>query len=125
MAILWQFLRMKNVNESETPEGGSALILKGSIITVVIHANLHLKTRLILSSHQIIYHSLAMRAAANKPNISIVAVNDPFIPVDYMEHMYKYDTVRRRAPGNVTHDAEANKSQLMERPQGFRRDGPQ
>jgi hypothetical protein len=26
-----------------------------------------------------------MRAAVNKPNINIVAVNDPFIPVDYME----------------------------------------
>jgi glyceraldehyde 3-phosphate dehydrogenase len=30
-----------------------------------------------------------MRAAANKPNINIVAVNDPFIPVEYMEYMYK------------------------------------
>ena len=28
-----------------------------------------------------------MRAAANKPNINIVAVNDPFIPVDYMEYV--------------------------------------
>jgi lactate dehydrogenase-like 2-hydroxyacid dehydrogenase len=33
---------------------------------------------------------LVMRAAANKPNINIVAVNDPFIPVEYMEYMYKY-----------------------------------
>mmetsp|Transcript_17883 Transcript_17883/g.26239 ORF Transcript_17883/g.26239 Transcript_17883/m.26239 type:complete len:89 (-) Transcript_17883:16-282(-) len=51
---------------------------------------------------------LVMRAAANKPNINVVAVNDPFIPVDYMEYMYKYDTVHGRAPGKVTHDAEAN-----------------
>ena len=29
-----------------------------------------------------------MRAAANKPNINIVAVNDPFIPVDYSEFCY-------------------------------------
>ena len=29
--------------------------------------------------------SLVMRAAANKPNIEVVAVNDPFIPVNYME----------------------------------------
>jgi len=28
--------------------------------------------------------------------------------VDYMEYMYKYDTVHGRAPGKVTHDAEAN-----------------
>ena len=39
-----------------------------------------------------------MRAAANRPDIKIVAVNDPFISVDYMEYMYKYDTVHGRAP---------------------------
>mmetsp|Transcript_15002 Transcript_15002/g.36626 ORF Transcript_15002/g.36626 Transcript_15002/m.36626 type:complete len:320 (-) Transcript_15002:2777-3736(-) len=49
-----------------------------------------------------------MRAAANKPNINIVAVNDPFIPVDYMEYMYKYDSTHGRAGHEVTHDAEAN-----------------
>ena len=32
---------------------------------------------------------MVMRAAANKPNVNIVAVNDPFISVDYMEYMYK------------------------------------
>jgi glyceraldehyde 3-phosphate dehydrogenase len=48
-----------------------------------------------------------MRAAANKPNIEIVAVNDPFIPVDYMEYMYKYDTVHGRTSETVTHDKEA------------------
>jgi glyceraldehyde 3-phosphate dehydrogenase len=45
-----------------------------------------------------------MRAAANKPNINIVAINDPFIPVNYMEYMYKYDTVHGRAPEEVAHD---------------------
>ena len=40
-----------------------------------------------------------MRAAQNKPNVNIVAVNDPFIPVEYMEYMYKYDTVHGRAKG--------------------------
>ncbi|KAL7466424.1 hypothetical protein ACHAXS_006735, partial [Conticribra weissflogii] len=49
---------------------------------------------------------LVMRAAANKPNINIVAVNDPFIPVDYMEYMYKYDTVHGRCGQEVTHDKE-------------------
>jgi len=47
---------------------------------------------------------LVMRAAANKPNVNIVAVNDPFIPVDYMEYMYKYDTVHGRAGQEVSHD---------------------
>lgn len=50
---------------------------------------------------------LVMRAAANKPNINIVAVNDPFIPVDYMEYMYKYDTVHGRCGQSVTHDKDA------------------
>jgi len=51
--------------------------------------------------------SLVMRAAANKPNINIVAVNDPFISVDYMEYMYKYDTVHGRCGQTVTHDKDA------------------
>lgn len=50
---------------------------------------------------------LVMRAAANKPNINIVAVNDPFISVDYMEYMYKYDTVHGRCGQTVTHDKDA------------------
>jgi glyceraldehyde 3-phosphate dehydrogenase len=49
-----------------------------------------------------------MRAAANKPNINIVAINDPFIPVDYMEYMYKYDTVHGRATQEVKHDKSSN-----------------
>jgi len=50
---------------------------------------------------------LVMRAAANKPNINIVAVNDPFISVDYMEYMYKYDTVHGRCGQQVSHDKDA------------------
>jgi glyceraldehyde 3-phosphate dehydrogenase len=49
-----------------------------------------------------------MRAAANKPNINIVAVNDPFIPVEYMEYMYKYDSTHGRANQEVSHDADNN-----------------
>ena len=49
-----------------------------------------------------------MRAAHGNPKINIVAVNDPFIPVNYMEYMYKYDTVHGRAPGTITHDTEAS-----------------
>jgi len=29
-----------------------------------------------------------MRAARNNPKIKIVAINDPFIPVDYMKYMF-------------------------------------
>ena len=42
-----------------------------------------------------------MRAAQSNPNISIVGVNDPFIPVDYMRYMLKYDTVHGRFPNTV------------------------
>jgi len=31
---------------------------------------------------------LVMRAARNNPKIKIVAINDPFIPVDYMKYMF-------------------------------------
>ena len=45
---------------------------------------------------------LVMRAARTNPNIQIVAVNDPFIPVEYMKYMFYYDTVHGRYPGTVT-----------------------
>lgn len=44
---------------------------------------------------------LVLRAAAKNPNITVVAVNDPFIGVDYMSYMFKYDTVHGRYPGTV------------------------
>jgi len=44
---------------------------------------------------------LVMRAAHNDPMVNIVAVNDPFIPVNYMEYMLKHDTVHGRFPGEV------------------------
>jgi glyceraldehyde 3-phosphate dehydrogenase len=47
---------------------------------------------------------LVMRAARTNPNIQIVAVNDPFIPVDYMKYMFYYDTVHGRYPGDVVVD---------------------
>ena len=48
--------------------------------------------------------SLVMRAAQKMPNVNIVAVNDPFIPVNYMEYMYKYDSTHGRAGVDVSHD---------------------
>jgi glyceraldehyde 3-phosphate dehydrogenase len=49
-----------------------------------------------------------MRAAANKPHINIVAINDPFIPVEYMEYMYRYDSTHGRATQEVGHSVENN-----------------
>mmetsp|Transcript_8901 Transcript_8901/g.20998 ORF Transcript_8901/g.20998 Transcript_8901/m.20998 type:complete len:344 (-) Transcript_8901:151-1182(-) len=47
---------------------------------------------------------LVMRAAKNDPAVQVVAVNDPFIPVDYMSYMLKYDSTHGKFPGSVTHD---------------------
>jgi glyceraldehyde 3-phosphate dehydrogenase len=44
---------------------------------------------------------LVTRAAKDKKHIKIKAINDPFIPVDYMKYMFYYDTVHGRYPGTV------------------------
>ena len=45
---------------------------------------------------------LVLRAAMqNHKNINIVAINDPFIALDYMKYMYKYDTVHGRSKDAV------------------------
>ena len=44
---------------------------------------------------------LVMRAAHNDPMVNIVAVNDPFIPTNYMEYMLQHDTVHGKFPGEV------------------------
>ena len=44
---------------------------------------------------------LVFRAAINNPKVQIVGINDPFIDVDYMVYMLKYDTVHGRLEGQV------------------------
>lgn len=44
---------------------------------------------------------LVLRAAAKNPAVNVVAVNDPFISVDYMRYMFKYDTVHGKYDGTV------------------------
>jgi glyceraldehyde 3-phosphate dehydrogenase len=44
---------------------------------------------------------LVLRAAKNFPNIEVVAINDPFIPADYMKYMFFYDSVHGRYDGTV------------------------
>jgi len=44
---------------------------------------------------------LVMRAAKNNPNVQVVAVNDPIIPVDNMKYMLKYDSTHGRFPGTI------------------------
>jgi glyceraldehyde 3-phosphate dehydrogenase len=45
---------------------------------------------------------LVLRAAFERNNVQIVAINDPFITVDYMVYMLKYDSVHGRFNGEVS-----------------------
>lgn len=45
---------------------------------------------------------LVFRAAMANPNVEVVAVNDPFMDVQYMAYMLMYDSVHGRYPGEVT-----------------------
>lgn len=46
---------------------------------------------------------LVFRAAVSQPDVyEVVGVNDPFIPVDYMEYMLKYDTIHGKFDGEVS-----------------------
>lgn len=46
---------------------------------------------------------LVLRAAVDK-GAEVVAVNDPFISVDYMVYLFKYDSTHGRFKGEVTTD---------------------
>ena len=45
--------------------------------------------------------SLSFRAAVLDDNVEVVGINDPFIPVDYMAYMLKYDSVHGHFNGTI------------------------
>jgi len=45
---------------------------------------------------------LVLRAAAKDPAVQVVAVNDPFIPIDYAAYMLKYDSTHGRFQGDIS-----------------------
>jgi glyceraldehyde 3-phosphate dehydrogenase len=47
---------------------------------------------------------LVLRAAIEKNTVDVVAVNDPFIDLDYMVYMFKYDSTHGRFKGCVKAD---------------------
>lgn len=44
---------------------------------------------------------LVFRCALANPNVSVVAINDPFMDVDYMVYLFKYDSTHGRFQGSV------------------------
>ncbi|KAI8876250.1 glyceraldehyde-3-phosphate dehydrogenase 1 [Backusella circina FSU 941] len=44
---------------------------------------------------------IVLRATIDRSDVDVVAINDPFIPLDYMVYMLKYDTVHGRFKGDV------------------------
>lgn len=44
---------------------------------------------------------LVCRAAMTNPNVEVVAVNDPFMTLDYMVYQFKYDSTHGTYPGTV------------------------
>merc|ERR1711907_267573 len=44
---------------------------------------------------------LVCRAAVANPNVKVVAINDPFMSLDYMVHQFKYDSTHGQYKGTV------------------------
>ncbi|MHC1684292.1 MAG: type I glyceraldehyde-3-phosphate dehydrogenase [Clostridiaceae bacterium] len=51
---------------------------------------------------------LAFRAALENPNVDVKAVNDPFVDLDYMVYMLKYDTIHGQFKGEIVVDKANN-----------------
>ena len=49
---------------------------------------------------------LALRVATERPDLEVVAVNDPFITADYAAYMLKYDTTQGKFNADVSFDGE-------------------
>jgi len=45
---------------------------------------------------------LVMRASLKHPDVSVVAINEPFMDLNYMVYLFKHDSTHGRFPGEVT-----------------------
>ncbi|GKT23113.1 Glyceraldehyde-3-phosphate dehydrogenase [Aduncisulcus paluster] len=50
---------------------------------------------------------MTLRSAVKDETIEVVALNDPFIPPEYMVYQFKYDSAQGTFPGDVKHDTDA------------------
>merc|ERR1712079_590199 len=56
---------------------------------------------------------LVFRAAVANPDITVKAVNDPFMDLKYMVYQLKYDSVHKRFPGEIAVKEEGGKEFLV------------
>eukprot|EP00419_Tripos_fusus_P030580 CAMPEP_0172782346 /NCGR_PEP_ID=MMETSP1074-20121228/203886_1 /TAXON_ID=2916 /ORGANISM="Ceratium fusus, Strain PA161109" /LENGTH=730 /DNA_ID=CAMNT_0013619331 /DNA_START=58 /DNA_END=2250 /DNA_ORIENTATION=+ len=56
---------------------------------------------------------LVCRAAIANPDITVKAVNDPFMDLQYMVYLLKYDSVHKTFPGTITTEEKAGKEFLV------------
>lgn len=51
---------------------------------------------------------LAFRAALGNKEVQVLGINDPFIDLDYMVYMLKYDTIHGQYEGEISFEKESN-----------------
>merc|ERR1712113_1088953 len=56
---------------------------------------------------------LVFRAAVGNPDVTVKAVNDPFMDLKYMVYQLKYDSVHKRFDGSISADKEGGKEFLV------------
>jgi glyceraldehyde 3-phosphate dehydrogenase len=56
---------------------------------------------------------LVFRAASANPDVNVVAINEPFMDIKYMEYQLKYDSVHGRFPGTVSTLQEGDKDFIV------------
>jgi len=56
---------------------------------------------------------LVFRAASANPDVTVKAVNDPFMDLDYMVYMLKYDSVHKRFDGTIATKKDGDKEFLI------------
>ena len=56
---------------------------------------------------------LVFRASLGHPDVQVVAINDPFMPLDYMVYLLRYDSVHGRFPGVIESNTDGKGEYLM------------